>query len=386
MKRLRPSVINCCVVLAGALLCVKFLLGQREQVRFANPVSRKYHVSLQASYPGLTDQEIDALLNESWTLPLAIHPDGSFTVAPFHGRFVTVHDAGFREVPDQGRWPIDRNRYLTIFLFGGSTAFNYGLPDDQTMAAFLQCRLNSTPRPKPVRVYNFGVGYFSSTQERQRFDMLVRQGAIPDLAIFLDGLNDFYYARGDFFNTASAHWWERAIRRVRLSRLGAPLRFIEEHVSAAYIAQRSNGGPKNIVDRLIAYAVERQYDDPQLLHRAIQRYLANKTAIEALAARVGTTPMFIWQPVPTYKYNLQLHNPFLRDGFGQHTYSLFGYPVMAQFIKSHPQGNNFVWCADIQSNTTSPLYIDLVHYSAKFSQLVAECIADNLRISEAHTT
>ena len=36
-------------------------------------------------------------------------------------------------------------------------------------------------------VYNFGCGRYYSTQERVLFEQLVSSGAVPDLAVFLDG-------------------------------------------------------------------------------------------------------------------------------------------------------------------------------------------------------
>ena len=54
------------------------------------------------------------------------------------------------------------------------------------------------------------------------------------------------------------------------------------------------------------------------------------------------------------------------------------YKRMANFIKENPMGNNFIWCADIQKELKQPLYVDQVHYSASFSKIFAEVIANQL--------
>jgi hypothetical protein len=52
---------------------------------------------------------------------------------------------------------------------------------------------------------------------------------------------------------------------------------------------------------------------------------------------------------------------------------------MAEYVRRHPQGPNFIWCADIQETLHELLYVDQVHYSPQMSERVARCIADHLR-------
>lgn len=44
---------------------------------------------------------------------------------------------------------------------------------------------------------------------------------------------------------------------------------------------------------------------------------------------------------------------------------------MAGFAKDHDMGRNFIWCADMQEDAKGPLYVDLVHYSPRVSDMVA---------------
>src|SRR6185369_12207002 len=107
---------------------------------------------------------------------------------------VTVDPAGFRAGRDQRPWPPDPARF-NVFVFGGSTTFGYGVADGDTIASQLQPLLARHGRD--VAVYNFGRGYYYSTQERILYEQLLAGGFVPALAVFIDGLNDFCYDHDD---------------------------------------------------------------------------------------------------------------------------------------------------------------------------------------------
>jgi hypothetical protein len=115
-----------------------------------------------------------------------------FREKPFAGKFVTIDPHGYRVGAEQSPWPIDE-AYTNIFFFGGSTAVGYGVKDADTIASRVHARLAEAGLERPPRVYNFGRGAFYSTQERLLFDKMITFGETPDMAIFLDGLNDFFY-------------------------------------------------------------------------------------------------------------------------------------------------------------------------------------------------
>ena len=122
------------------------------------------------------------------------------------------------------------------------------------------------------------------------------------------------------------------------------------------------------------------FDDAGVTEAVIARYLANKRVIEGMAAAVRVEPVFVWQPIPVYKYDLAYH--VHRGDFGGHEYARFGYPRMAERLRAQPAGDDFVWCADIQENAKELLYVDQVHYSPRMSAMLAECIFRGLRRPE----
>jgi len=105
----------------------------------------------------------NAMLAEHYQ-PLIYGDFTHFRERPFAGKYVNVTDIGYRKSLDQGPWPPNPN-YFNAFFFGGSTTFGCGLADDQTLPSCVQ-REFAKYSTKRVCAYNFGVGYYYSTQER----------------------------------------------------------------------------------------------------------------------------------------------------------------------------------------------------------------------------
>ncbi len=96
--------------------------------------------------------------------------------------------------------------------------------------------------------------------------------------------------------------------------------------------------------------------------------------ISQTAAANGVRAWFVWQPVPTYGYDLRYH-PFAGPTFGRHWHSGYGYRRMAEVARNKWEAT-FLWCADLQEGKHEPLYVDQVHYTGRMSALVASCILD----------
>src|ERR1700730_16023080 len=146
-------------------------------------------------YPGLSADQIHLLLVETRRRPFTFAPFTHYKERPFSGDFVNVSEAGFRCCGGQSPqpWPPSRDN-INIFVFGGSTTFGYGVSDAETIPAQLSWHLSQKlPR---VCVYNFGCGTYASTQERILFEQLVLAGRVPDVAVFIDGINDFIFCDG----------------------------------------------------------------------------------------------------------------------------------------------------------------------------------------------
>ena len=315
-------------------------------------------------YPEQSRAEVTSLWR-ALAVPFAYEPFTEFQEHPRTTRLVNVDAAGFRRVADQGPWPPDPRR-INVFVFGGSTTFGYGVADADTIPSRLQPLLQA--RNPDVRVYNFGRGFYYSTQERILFERLLTAGHVPAVAIFIDGLNDFSFERDD--TTFS----ERVAAAIEGT--GADVSFVDWLSgtplgrSASLARSYLKAGP-DAAD----HSGTELGDDA--IHRIIDRYLANKRLVEAAGGAYGVTTIFVWQPVPMYHYDPRFHF-FASRGFFGVTRVRHGYEVMADAVRAHPVGGRFLWLADVQETSHDPLYVDVVHYAPRFSARLAALIDERI--------
>jgi hypothetical protein len=333
-----------------------------------NPIQLKYQkVNYKLIYPNLTDKEINELQKETWTRPFAFEQFTQFKEAPFRGKYVNVSEAGFRFTENQGPWPLDK-KFYNIFLFGGSTTFNYGVADNETIASILQKLINGKFN-KIVKVYNFGRGYYSSSQERILFEKLLTSGFVPDMAIFIDGLNDCIIIGPLIFTKEISSFIQKKhflfLKNLCLWKLLVDIRQgIEQRMASAEPYQEDTS----------------TYNDSKKIDYLTNRYMQNKKIIEACAKAYDIKVLFVWQPVPTYKYDLKYHL-FPPDQVGPINDLKFAYRRMDKLNQQGLLGNDFIWCADIQEGKKENFYTDSLHYSAPMSKLVAAEIVQGMQKS-----
>jgi hypothetical protein len=344
-----------------------------------DPITASYPArSLDRVYAGWGRRERLTMLRENWNRPFTYDDYTHFRERPIAGKYVHVSDAGYRHSRDQGPWPpVTEN--LNIFVFGGSTTFGYGLPDDQTIPSCLQGALAGRSRRR-VCVYNFGVGWYYSTQERIALEKLLLSGHVPDIALFIDGLNDCWRP-----NNRPAFWGEMARVFEQVQGIGIQSPSPGEARDPSGRLALEVGFSRLPVGRASRAIVERiqswlpqpappQQDGHTRVELDCNVYLTNKFLIEQLCRRYEVTPLFVWQPVPGYKYDLKHHlfaysySPEYRAA--QEEY----YRMMRRSIAENPPGPHFLWCADIQQDRAEPLYVDGHHYTAAFSKVFAESI------------
>lgn len=306
-------------------------------------------------------------------------------------RYYGVTPEGFRKVRDVGPWPVS-NQNFNVFFFGGSTSFGVG-PYWATVASYLQQSMNaSRVAGKPVRVYNFGRSGYQSSQESILFQRLLSAGHRPDMVVFLDGLNDFCYSDGQpsswqslaaYFDGASDQYrrqaaghgvvtkWELLLEFVRAMPLMRLTNVLLERAFSPPVPQYVNTASK---PQLAPETPESE----ATLQAVIRRYVNNMRQVKAVSEAFGIVPVFVWQPIPTYKYDLR-HHVFNPDRLGCHVNSKAGYPMMLALGAAKPLGSSFIWAADIQEALAEPLYVDAFHYTAPMSMRIAELVVAEVR-------
>jgi hypothetical protein len=288
-------------------------------------------------YPGISSEDIDRIQRESFGIQYVFWPYVVFKPLPYSGKFVNIRAEGFRQGLTKQPWP-PNPKDLNVFVFGGSTTFSYGLPDDKTLVSAIQTELGMKFKGQKVQCYNFGRGYYFSTQERMLFESLLQQGIVPRVAIFIDGLNDFYY-----FND----WPEMAGSFYNLSSAGAPLDLPGQGM-----------------------------DNKQKVDMVVERMSRNFRMIEAVAHEYGVSTVFIGQPIPFLDYprNAETY-PFIHP-FAGHDLSEWGYGFLKNAALKGFFGPRFVWCGDVFSQAHDPMYADSIHYSYEGVKILAQAIVE----------
>lgn len=351
---------------AGSYAFLEGKVYLKEALRFFHPAAAN---PVYSSYPHLSMEQVDKLLAETWLRPLAMDPITGVKEKPFTGEYVNVHHAGFRiGVDPQVPWPPvkDPNR-KTVFVFGGSAVFGYGLPDQETLPAAWEKRTGD-------RVYNFAQGFHYSSQELMLFVKLLRSGFVPDLAVFIDGMNEFHFLEESGFtfpfeekpsgHSTTASKWQSALETLPHFFL---FESIQRQLNNFGISLRPTLAPKEKVKPKATY------------QSAVDRYITNKNWIKFLAKEFGVKTKFVVQPVPTFDYDLQHHVFFQKaGGWGKHESSALGYPVLEKNWKEGKLGSDTIWCADIQKGFKGGLYVDITHYSPKLIELLLNCLISKL--------
>jgi hypothetical protein len=333
------------------------------------PVVRRFGFERVArAYPGLSRGDLLVLLRETERfVRFEYEPFTEFRPPSFSGRFVNVSADGFRRVRDQGPWPPDP-KALRLFVFGGSTANGLGLADDATLPSRLQDRLRAAAPASRIDVYNFArPGYFS-VQERILFEQLLLHGAAPDVAVFVDGLNEVFL--GD--HQVPPYPWAGPKTQV--------LRALVERHGRGDLASRTADWLRALpLSSALARLLPRLLPDSAppfssgSAARAVARWPANRGLIEAAAARYGVRTLFVWQPVPFYRYDLAFHL-FREDGLLPPP-STAGYDAARKAWEARELGPDVLWLADVQQARRENLYIDGFHYTAAFTDELAGRIA-----------
>jgi hypothetical protein len=308
-----------------------------------NIVQEAYpHLDFSRFYPGLDGGDIDLLQRESFGIRYVYSPFVQFEPLPQQGKFVNISTDGFRNGIGSTPWPpIAEN--LSIFVFGGSTTLGYGVPDDSTVVSQIARRLAADFSGSQIDVYNFGRGYYFSAQEREQFWSLLKQGIVPDIAVFIDGLNDFYYVDG-----------RPELTEQLFSFIAPDLRY--ERLSQ----------PVSDADRAAA------------VDRILERYEHHVWLVQAMADRFEVDLLFVGQPVPFLDYpgSLTVNYPFSVKGVDGHYLAAWGYDRFERAAREGRFGKNFVWAGDAFAGQSGPMYVDLVHYSQEGNARLAETIVE----------
>jgi hypothetical protein len=350
--------------------------------------------AFETVYPQLKNIQIKELLDETWNRPFVYEAYTQFKDPPFNGKYVNINPAGFRNSKNQGVWPPNPDCF-NIFIFGSSQVFGYGISDDQTISSFLQDIL-SDQMNRCVKTYNFGRGFYYSSQETILFIRLLIKGYTPDLAIFIDGTGDFLFYDDEPMYTKNLEGFMKGInenqesascnifKKMPVYQLINNLRlkynkkerdntgFIEEDVVKTQFRKIHSEAIQSLAEKNL---INNSDKANEIVKSALTLYIRNIKMIKTICDYNKIKVVFVWQPIPTYNYDLNFH--LFKDFVGCYQIMKPGYDVMKNYLSKNPI-RELLWLADIQKDIKAPLYVDHVHYSGEMCNLIASKISDYL--------
>ena len=278
------------LVLAGVLFVRDRLRRQRQRDPRVSWYREKFS-DLEA-YSRVSREVATALLDEQdalGSIGLKYAPWVQLRHAPFEGRFLNTDDQGFRKTPAAP--PPERAR-RKLYLFGGSVTFGYGVPDEHTIPNYLQ-KIVSPDHPDVV-VRNLGQALYYSSQEMILLLLLVKQGDVPNWAVFIDGINDTTQLSLLVDQAAFTPHME-ALWDAKSSPAPVPWRALAGRVPMVRAANRvlTMLTPK----RSPAPAPVRRpsaHDDQRIADYIVNTYLQNVTIIKAVCREYGIQCRFVW--------------------------------------------------------------------------------------------
>ena len=209
-------------ILFTSLMLTLLALFMLEQILDWTGEERRQKYSeyfIRESYELSTKEEIAEIYHEFDLMgeleSYQFNPWTTFSERPFKGNQLNVEEE--YSYPTRrtvrGTDAGSSKRELLVWMFGGSTMFGWGVSDRHTIPTNLQSLLQNALPDRSVHVVNHGHTYYTSSMEVSLFLALLRKEKIPDIVIFLDGLNDVTLISDGFedprFAFQAASGWEK---------------------------------------------------------------------------------------------------------------------------------------------------------------------------------
>ena len=254
-----------------------------------------------------------------------------------------------------------------IWVFGGSEIFGYGLKNNETIAAHLEKLF------KGMKIINFGQGFFYSTQNRILFQNLLIFLPPPKIVIFIEGVNDFkveHIIDSQFPGVTSlTKNYERLIidkksSKYTLFKQWVSNRYNRLNIVRLYKERKQKKIMNNNKDTAKIQDIDKKYNT------LINRLKINLQINKALENEFKTKVINVLEPIAlsieSYSNskisNLELSKYNKKNFHNQNIYSL---------IEKNKKLLTYVDLNLINLKIEDEMFIDLVHYSNKFSEAIA---------------
>lgn len=272
----------------------------------------------------------------------------------FNGKYMHMNGLNRNTVPDA--YLSSSKDTIDIYFFGGSTTFGFNVLDNETIPSqFVNLYKERFPNGKSIRVRNFAIPTYYSYQELMLLSDLIYGGHRPDYAVFIDGINDFWFATSAYYRQSYFSYVFRQVFEKGLPSKG--------NFQLVDTAEKMFLDPKNIPLG--------QYNQ-----RLVTNYFENVRNIKTMCNVADIKPFFFIQPSPFYNYGNQQKDPVcFKDSNTRFNYI---YPL----VKKHAPDNGVVFLGDMLQNEQGYPFVDGLHYSPAFINKVASKILDEMKLNE----
>ncbi|MGO9056688.1 MAG: SGNH/GDSL hydrolase family protein [Candidatus Binataceae bacterium] len=272
---------------------------------------------------------------------------------------------------------------LTVFTFGGSTMWGYGVRDDHTLASLISKYL-AGKTDYDAEVFNYGQLGYVSTQEVLLLYELLSHGRRPNVVIFYDGINDTFAAyqegiagltQNEFLRVREFNLTNRSRRKTLYL---TALRTLLFNTNVARLSRLIAGKNPDVeisdtgdARKILSYLAPGPEAADALQREVVKRYLFNKQIVEMLGKQFGFRCLFYWQPAIFFKNKLALHErSFLGDPAAQRFF-LATYHQMA----AGAPGNGVRDLSGIFADKGEVYFTDTWHPTESGNEMIAQTIA-----------
>lgn len=316
--------------------------------------------TLSKAYPGYSQGEVVEIVRESIeNTGFEYSPWLQFKVSARSGQYVNsdgLRRSAGKSLPKAEGF--SGRRHFDVYFFGGSTMFGFGVPDAATLPSQFE---GLAPRNWEVRAFNYGQPYYYSRQETMLFEQLLRNGARPDVAIFLDGLNESIemtaaYLREPFFTST--------LRRRMASPIDWPVLILDLNLVRALRTVGLAPTPESLTHRY--YKLPENVPLEEIVNQTYANYRENIRFTQKLCDEYRVRCLFVWQPIPMVGY--QKESDTVSDKLAQpHITKLY---ESIRRMSDSPRG--FVDFSDALEGFPGQAFVDAYHYSEPFLTVLAK--------------
>jgi hypothetical protein len=276
----------------------------------------------------------------------------------FDGRTVHIDQNGYRRHGSMSDTPADAE----VWVFGGSTAWGTGVPDDGTIAAYLE-------KATGFRTFNLAETGYNAHQSLNLLMKLYVEGGRPEFVVFYDGVNEVEHkCRKDltFYSTSQ----EAQIRQKLQASGPDATRTGQIFGPVAQLVARFTGG--NVPDA-DAYNCDIDTRKADLIARnLVNDWINARLIVEARGGKfVGVLQPVAYVGSPNISYLPDVE----KDALLRRQYDIVYPKIEAELAKA---GVPYVNLTDI-FNGKEMFYVDFCHVIPKGNEMIAAALAKSLQ-------